>query len=226
MERVKVALIGYGHLGKWHAQKAQALETSEFVAIVEPTSDEQARAKEAYPGLKVVSTVEEIITDIDAALIVTPTSFHFEYLQTLLKNDKHIFCEKPLCQTIAEVKELEPLLKDKVYQVGHSERCHLVWDEIVPRIGDDKSRKTIRINRFAPFKGRATDVDVVSDLMIHDIDLLLYLLKSRPVKISATGHKIRTDNWDHVTAHFILENGDEAIIVSGRNHAYEERSFE
>lgn len=226
MSKVRVALIGYGHLGKWHAQKANQLESSELVAIVEPYEQNQKAAKEAYPNVKVVSDIKEILSDIDTALIVTPTSLHFEMLKILLKNDKNIFCEKPVCSNYAEVKELESLLGNKVIQVGHSERCHEIWPEFIHCMKEITSKKCIKIDRFAPFKGRATDVDVVSDLMIHDLDLLLYLFNQKPIKLKSIGHKIRTDKWDHVTSHFTFENGDEAIITSGRNHVREVRQVE
>ncbi|MBD66720.1 MAG: hypothetical protein CME62_16045 [Halobacteriovoraceae bacterium] len=226
MEKVKVALIGYGHLGKWHAQKADQLENSELVAIVESFPQNQQAAKEAHPNVKVVEDLNEVINEIDAALIVTPTSLHFDIAKDLLKANKHIFCEKPLCSSLQQAQELSQYKKDVKLQVGHSERCHAAWEELRPTFTELPANKMIRLQRFAPFKGRATDVDVVQDLMIHDIDLLLYLFPHKIKSVRALGQKIRTANWDHVTAHFYFENGDEAMIVSGRNHVKEERSLE
>ena len=97
MKKVRVAVLGYGHLGKWHCQKVEAnKEFADFVAIVEkfPAGQEAARAN--HPNVKVVSDISEIINDIDAAIVVTPTSTHFELVTYLLKNDKNVFCEKPL----------------------------------------------------------------------------------------------------------------------------------
>ncbi len=226
MKKVKVALIGYGHLGKWHAQKADQLENSELIAIVEPSEKAQALAKADHPNCRVVSNLSEVINDIDAGIVVTPTTYHYEVVKNLLKSNKHVFCEKPLCSTHSEAKDLEQYINNEVLQVGHSERCHQIWETLVPQVENIKSKKMIKIDRYAPFKGRATDVDVVSDLMIHDLDLMLFLFKQKPVRINSLGHKIRTDKWDHVTSHFFFANGDEAIITSGRNHVKEVRSLE
>jgi predicted dehydrogenase len=226
MSKVNVAVIGYGHLGKWHTQKAHGLDNANLVAIVEAFEPNQKAAKEAYPEVKVVSSINEVMDEIDAAVIVTPTSTHYELVKNLLENGKHVFCEKPLCSTHEQTLDLKNYLKDQTLQVGHSERCHQAWEKLKEKFKTDTSRKTIKITRFAAFKGRATDVDVVQDLMIHDIDLMLYLFGSKPVKVSSIGHKIRTDKWDHVTSHFYLENGDEVIITSGRNHVREVRALE
>ncbi len=226
MDKVNVAVIGYGHLGKWHAQKANELQDANLVAIVEPYEANKKAASEAYPNTKVVDSIDEVMNEIDAAVIVTPTSTHFALTKHLLQNNKHVFCEKPLCSTYEEAVALKEFLGDRVLQVGHSERCHQAWEELHDEFKNLKGRKTIKIDRYAAFKGRATDVDVVQDLMIHDIDLMLYLFGSKPKEVYAHGHKIRTDKWDHATAHFSFENGDEVIITSGRNHVREVRALE
>jgi len=224
MKKVNVAVIGFGHLGRWHTQKAAGLENANLVAIVEPFNKDAA--KEAYPNCQIVDNIKDVINEIDAAIVVTPTSTHFELTKYLLENNKNVFCEKPLCSTYDEVEALRPLIKDQTIQVGHSERCHAAWDKLEDRFNSLKGPKTFKIDRFAPFKGRATDVDVVQDLMIHDIDLMLYVLKMRPISVEAVGHKIRTDKWDHVTATFKFEDGSMAIITSGRNHIKEVRALE
>jgi predicted dehydrogenase len=224
MEQVRVAIIGHGHLGRWHTQKASQLADCKLVAIVEPHNQEAIRA--SYPEVKVVSDISQVLDEIDAAVIVTPTSTHFELTKLLLENKKHVFCEKPLCSTVEQVEALRPLLGEQKLQVGHSERCHQAWDSVKQYLSQIDTPKTIKINRFAPFKGRATDVDVVQDLMIHDIDLMLFLTGSQPSQLSSQGFKIRTDKWDHVTSHFFLENNDQVIITSGRNHVIETRELE
>lgn len=225
--KTKVGVIGYGHLGRWHTQKADSLENCELVAIVEPSTENVKKAQEAYPNVKVVQKLDEVINEIDAAVVVTPTSFHFDVVKTLLENKKHIFCEKPLCSNSEETKSLEKLVDENLtLQVGHSERCHEAWEILSPKLREVKGPSTVKIDRYAPFKGRATDVDVVQDLMIHDIDLILFTLQKRPVSLSAVGHKIRTDKWDHVTCTMNFEDGSCAIVTSGRNHVQEVRAFE
>lgn len=229
MKKVKVAVLGYGHLGKWHCQKVEAnSEVAEFVAIVEkfPAGQEAARAN--HPNVKVVSDLSEVINEIDAAFVVTPTSTHFELVSALLKNNKNVFCEKPLCSNDAEAKQLEALAKDKkvVLQVGHSERFHEAWEKLKDKFQNLPTPFSIRINRSAPFKGRATDVDVVQDLAIHDLDLILHLFKQKPEKVAASGYKIRTQNWDHASIYLSMQEGCEAHVVIGRNSVKEMRDLE
>lgn len=229
MNKVKVAVLGYGHLGKWHCQKVEAnSEVAEFIAIVEKFPAGQEAARKNHPNVKVVSDLSDVINEIDAAFVVTPTSTHFELVSTLLKNNKHVFCEKPLCSDDNEAKKLKELASDKkvVLQVGHSERFHEAWDKLKNRFQNLSAPYSIRINRSAPFKGRATDVDVVQDLAIHDLDLILFLFKQKPVQVAASGYKIRTNNWDHASVYLSMEEGCEAHIVIGRNSVKEMRDLE
>ena len=229
MKKVKVAVIGYGHLGKWHCQKVEAhAESAEFVAIVEKFPQGQEAARAAHPQVKVVPDITEVIDQIDAAVVVTPTSTHFQLVSYLLAKGKHVFCEKPLCSNDEEGLKLKSMASDTnlVLQIGHSERFHEAWEKIRPRFQALRPPYTIRINRVAPFKGRATDVDVVQDLAIHDLDLMLHLFKQRPLEITASGIKIRTTKWDHATIKVTMEDQCEAIIVVGRNAVKEMRDLE
>lgn len=229
MKKVRVAVIGYGHLGKWHCQKVEAQkEVAELVAIVEKFQPNKETALKNHPQVRIENEIVSIIDEIDAAFVVTPTSTHFEIVKILLENHKHVFCEKPLCSNDAEAEELRKIAasKDVIIQIGHSERFHEAWEKLHETFQNIQSPLTIRMNRIAPFKGRATDVDVVQDLAIHDLDLLFYLFKDKPLKISASGHKIRTNNWDHVNIHVTMENKSEAYIVVGRNAVKEVRDLE
>jgi predicted dehydrogenase len=229
MKKVRVAVLGYGHLGKWHCQKVEAhSEVAEFVAIVEKFPAGQDAAKANHPGVKVVSDIKAVIGEIDAAFVVTPTSTHFELVSFLLENNKHVFCEKPVCSNDQEALALKKIAQDKkvVLQVGHSERFHEAWDKLRDSFQKLSPPYTIRINRSAPFKGRATDVDVIQDLAIHDLDLVLHLFKQRPQSISAHGYKIRTTNWDHATINVAMEDNCQALIVVGRNSVKEQRDLE
>ena len=227
--KVNVALIGCGFLGKWHLDKAMALnDLCVLRFVVEPNKNAWPTLLEKYPNLKIVSTLDEIINDIDAAIVATPTSLHYSLVKQLLEKNKHVFCEKPLTSKYSESLEIQNLsFKTKrVVQVGHSERFHEVWD-FKDKFSDFFSGDaTIRMNRLAPFKGRATDVDVVQDLMIHDLDLLVHLFNEKPKKVRAIGHKIRTDKWDYVSAQFFFRHGKDAFITVGRNHIKEVRDLE
>lgn len=229
MKKVRVAVLGYGHLGKWHCQKVEAhKDVAEFVAIVEKFPAGQEAAKASHPEVRIVSDIKEVINDIDAAFVVTPTSTHFELVKYLLENNKHVFCEKPVCSNDAEASMLKEIASGKnvVLQVGHSERFHEAWEKLREKFEKLKAPYTIRINRYAPFKGRATDVDVVQDLGIHDLDLLMFLFKAKPVSVSAHGYKIRTDKWDHASIDVQMENGCSAHVVVGRNATREVRDLE
>lgn len=231
MDKIRVAVLGCGYLGKWHVEKVLAHPSSELVAIVEGHEAGKKNAEELFPNIKVVMSVDEILSEIDAALIVTPTSFHFELVDKLVKSGKHVFCEKPLTDSYEDAQKLGQIerLENQVVQVGHSERFHPVWKilkehEDLSAFFDDKA--CIAIDRYAPFKGRATDVDVVSDLMIHDLDLLWFLFKERPTEISAAGHKINTKKWDHATAVVKFPSGRRAILTCGRSHVEEQRKVQ
>jgi predicted dehydrogenase len=228
MNTLKVAIIGFGHLGRWHAQKAIAFQGEENVIIVEATEAGRQRAKDAHANVKIVSDINEVINEIDAGFIVTPTSFHFEVAKQLLNASKHVFCEKPVTSTSKEAYELKEIAASKniIFQVGHSERFHQAWDMQEEYKEFLEGKAHIELKRVAPFKGRATDVDVVQDLMIHDLDLLLYLFKERPTSVTSTGFKIRTKLWDYVSSRFTFASGRFAQITVGRNNTEEIRSLD
>lgn len=228
-KKIRVAVLGYGHLGKWHCQKVEAhKEVADFVAIVEKFPAGQESAKTNHPNVKVVGDIKDVLNEIDAAFVVTPTSTHFELVKYLLENNKHVFCEKPLCSNDQEAQGLRKVAEGKnlVLQVGHSERFHEAWEKLRDKFQNLPTPYTVRINRSAPFKGRATDVDVVQDLAIHDLDLLLYLFKQKPQTITAHGYKIRTQNWDHAVIQAQMESNCSASIVIGRNSVKEMRDLE
>lgn len=229
MEKIKVAIIGYGHLGKWHAKKAESFpEIAELKYIVEkfPVAAEAARI--AHPNVQVVDDISKAIHDIDAVFVVTPTSFHYELVEYLLKNNKHVFCEKPLTETTIQSLRLKELLKEKdlVLQVGHSERFHQAWERKENYKQFFIPPAHITLKRVAPFKGRATDVDVVQDLMIHDLDLLVYLFGETPISVESVGFKMRTTRFDYVSSNFKFKSGHRATITVGRNQTKEVRELE
>ncbi|MBT7611200.1 MAG: Gfo/Idh/MocA family oxidoreductase [Bacteriovoracaceae bacterium] len=228
MENIRVAIIGYGFLGKWHAEKASNLKNVELVAIVDSFEQSQIKATKKFPHVKIASVIKDVINDIDAAIVVTPTSTHFELVKYLLENNKHVFCEKPLTSTLKDSETIQKLLenKDIVLQVGHSERFHEVWENEELYASFLTAPCSVKTSRYAPFKGRATDVDVVQDLMIHDLDLIMMLLKEKPTKITSIGFKSLTKNWDHVESLLQFHNGNQANIIVGRNSVEEVRVIE
>jgi predicted dehydrogenase len=229
MAKIKTAVIGYGHLGKWHAQKAEAFpEEAELKYIVEKFPAGQEAAAIAHPKAQIVDDISKCIDDIDAAFVVTPTSFHFELVDYLLKSNKHVFCEKPVTETAVQAEKLRDQLqkKDLVLQVGHSERFHQAWERKKEFMKFFEAPAHITLKRVAPFKGRATDVDVVQDLMIHDLDLLVYLFGETPVSVESIGFKMRTNRYDYVSSNFKFKSGHRATITVGRNQTKEVRELE
>lgn len=229
MHPLKVAVLGYGYLGKWHCQKVEACTGVVLHAIVEKFPANAEAAKLAHPHAKIVEDLDQVINEIDAAIVVTPTSTHHQLVKKLLLLNKHVFCEKPLCFTLAEAEEILQLAKNNtsVLQVGHSERFHEAWEILEKDFADYlKSPFTMRISRYAAFKGRATDVDVISDVMIHDLDLMIFLTKKKPLSVRATGNINKTSKWDHVLAYFELPGNSSCSILSSRNHTREVRELE
>lgn len=229
MSKLRVAVVGYGHLGKWHAQKAEAFpELAELKFIVEKYPASIEAAKMAHPKVQVVDDISKIVNDIDAAFVVTPTSLHFELVEYLLKNNKHVFCEKPITETTEQALKLQELLMGKniILQVGHSERFHQAWERKENYKQFFTPPAHITLKRVAPFKGRATDVDVVQDLMIHDLDLLVYLFGQTPTSVESIGFKMRTNRYDYVSSNFKFKDGSRATITVGRNQTKEVRELE
>ena len=148
-----------------------------------------------------------------------------------LEQGKHVFCEKPLCPSFVQAEELCRLAQAKareglVVQVGHSERFHHGWELLADSPVATERERFIRLDRLAPFTGRGADVDVVQDLMSHDLDIVLHIFGEKPSRLKATGFKIQTSQWDAVTCHFVFESGSEAIATADRAHSLVRRSVD
>ncbi len=230
MSKVNIALIGHGFLGKWHLEKALSSSYVNRVIIIESDFKTREKISETYTKIDVFELLDECLNLFDAALVVTPTSTHFEISKKLLLHGKHVFCEKPLAMNSLEAKELTTLAKKnkRILQVGHSERCHDIFKKLLSsELRAYFSNPTqVTFKRIAPFKGRALDVGVVEDLSIHDIDLLSYLFDERPSSYQSFGKKWMTDNWDHVEASGKLKAGGEVCFIASRYAVKEEREIE
>ena len=234
MAKIKVAVIGYGQMGRWHTSKVAASAVAELAAVVE--TDPSASAQAAQARWPVVAELKEVLAHIDAAIIATPASTHYVIARELLAAHKHVFCEKPVTLTVAEAQTLQNMaskVPGLVFQVGHSERWAEIWEWFTPAGGPPgwpgaamlRVPGTWYFKRLAPFSGRGSDTDVVADLMIHDIDLMLWHLAALPQEVVATGHKIRTAQWDHVTAGFKFASGHQVWIMAGRHWPSKERGL-
>jgi predicted dehydrogenase len=211
---VKVGVIGVGYLGQHHARIYSEIEGAELVAVVDIDSQKASALAEKY-CCKAYADYREILPEVDALSIVTPTTAHYKIALTCLQAGKDMLIEKPITATVKEADELidEAEKRDCIIQVGHLER----YNPAILAAADFFSEPLfIESERLSPFLGRATDVDVTLDLMIHDIDIMLSLI-AMPVKnIRAVGAKVLTDKIDVAKAWLEFENGCIALATVGR----------
>lgn len=229
---MKVALIGYGYLGQWHAEKLAQNKNINFYAIVEQDVSKHGLIKEKYPQQLIVADFEKILDVIQAVIIVTPTVTHFNLVKKCLQQKNiHIFCEKPLAHDFNHCAELLNLQKklntSVILQVGQSERCHQAWEILgMPVLKPATPLALIRFERVSPFKGRATDVSVVEDVMIHDLDLATFLFQAQFHRCSAWGVKSKSTTWDTVIVQMETKDHLKFEFMSSRDAQYETRKLD
>jgi predicted dehydrogenase len=214
MNKLRIAVIGVGHLGKIHARLLRGVEDVELVGIVDPV--EAARTAVAA-DLQVPAFADhrELLDKIDAAIIATPTRFHHNVAAELLESGIHVLIEKPLTPGVADAKNLISLSEQNslVLQVGHVERFNPAFVAAQQHIADPKY---IEVFRTAPYTCRSMDVGVVLDLMIHDLDLVLALTKSEVVAVEALGSAVFGPNEDWAQARMTFQNGCIANLTASR----------
>ena len=222
-QSLKVAVVGVGHLGKWHADKYAAAADCELLAVVD-TNIENARDIAQKHGAEAYSDYRDIIPLVDAISLVVPTSLHYKIAREFLEAGIHCLIEKPITESIAEAETLIEIARVNklVLQVGHIERFNSVMIGIVERL--DKPR-FLESTRLAPFTTRATDVSVILDLMIHDIDIILDLIESPIRRISASGISVLSDTIDIANARIEFENHCVANVTASRISRKRERKL-
>lgn len=211
---LKFGVVGAGHLGKIHIKILKAADFAELVGFYDASEEVRKKVEEEY-GVKAYDDLDELIHAVDAVDIVTPTITHFEIAQQAMRNFKHVFIEKPLTQTLEESKKLIGLATEanvKV-QVGHVERFNPAFMEVRGELNDPMFIETHRLAQFNP---RGTDVSVVLDLMIHDIDVILSVVNSNVKNISASGVAVVSDTPDIANARIEFDNGCVANITASR----------
>lgn len=211
---LKVGVIGAGHLGKFHLNNWKEIEGVQLVGFCDTDDANAAAVSEKY-NLTRYTDVEALIDDCDAVDIVTPTLFHYQICEAAIKKGRHVFVEKPLAHTMDEARNLVKLAKEAniKFQVGHVERFN-------PAFLSLKEYKLqpmfIEVHRLAQFNPRGTDVSVILDLMIHDIDIILSLVKSNVNYISANGVAVMSDTPDIANVRIEFDNGCVANLTSSR----------
>lgn len=211
---LKIGVFGAGHLGKIHIQQWKEIEGIEIVGFYDPNDENAASAIDQY-GVKRYSESNSLLQLCDAVDIVSNTTHHFEIAKAALLLGKHIFVEKPFTNTLEEAQELIKLIKEANVkcQVGHVER----FNPALLALGDMKIQPMfIETHRLATFNPRGTDVSVILDLMIHDIDIVLHLVKSPVKRISASGVAVLSETPDIANARIEFDNGCVANLTSSR----------
>ncbi len=211
---LKVGVFGVGHLGKFHINNWLEIEDVSIIGFYDP-DDNTANFVQEKHDLTRYDSVQSLIDDCDIADVAAPTTLHFELCSMALKSGKHVFVEKPLANSMQEAKELVKLAKEanvKV-QVGHVERFNPAFLSLE---GYELDPLFIEVHRLAQFNPRGTDVSVILDLMIHDIDIILKLVKSNVNNISANGVAVMSDTPDIANVRIEFDNGCVANLTSSR----------
>jgi len=211
---LKTAVIGVGYLGRFHAQKFASLPESELIGVVD-INPEQGQKVSDELDVPFYLNFEEVINKVDAVSIAVPTVHHYKSAKTFLANGVHVLLEKPFAETIEEAEELAQLSSDSnaILQIGHLERFNPVFVEFQQLIHQPKFIENIRI---APFPKRGTDVDVILDLMIHDIDLVLAAVGEFPENVEGIGVKFVTSSSDLAKARLRFPSGCIADLTASR----------
>jgi predicted dehydrogenase len=214
MKALRVGVVGVGHIGKNHARLYAETEAADFTAIYDTDPENAAQIAQQY-NVRAASSLEEFADLIDAASVATPTNSHFEIARPLLEKGKHLLIEKPIADQTAQASQLAELALQRklVLQVGHVERFNPVLSALEARLTHPRF---IEAHRLSPFPNRSTDIGVVLDLMIHDLEIILHLVRAPVQTIDAVGVPVLSRREDIANARIRFENGCVANITSSR----------
>lgn len=219
MKRVRVGVVGTGKMGYFHCTKLKQMKNVNFIGIYDPDTERAKNISKTFQ-VKAYNTYFDLLSDIDAVIIAAPTPFHFSLVEEAIINNKHVFVEKPITTTLEEADKIKELLKNRniKFQVGHIERFNPAIQRVYQYIQQDEII-IIEAKRLA-YSDRIKDTDVILDVMIHDIDIILSLIKSPIKRISAEGVRIRDNvKYDTVSAMILFENGIVAnLLASNISH--------
>jgi len=223
MKKIRAAVVGVGYLGRFHAQKYARMADCELTAVVDP--DAQARdAVAAELGTRALADHRTLLGEVDAVSVVTPTQAHFAIARELLESGAHVLVEKPITETPEEARELIRIAHDRgrVLQVGHLERFNSTILAAEPYL---EAPRFIECHRLAPYRERGTDVNVVLDLMIHDIDIIQTIVGAPIEAIDAVGAPVFSDEIDIANARIRFTNGCVANATASRVSLRTERKL-
>lgn len=219
-KKLRIGVAGAGHFGRYHALKVAASDRAMLAGVSDPDTD-RARAVGWEAGTEAV-TLEALIAGCDALIVAAPAEVHFAIATQALTAGRHVLVEKPIAATLAQADALGALARDKnlVLQVGHLERFSAAYRALSGRMGRPLY---IEATRIAPFKPRGTDVSVILDLMIHDLDLILALVDSPIDSVDAVGAAVASAHEDIANARIRFDSGAVATITASRISARTER---
>jgi predicted dehydrogenase len=211
---LKIGVFGVGHLGKFHLNSWKEIKNAELVGFYDPSDVAAQEVTEKYQLARFLDA-DRLMDAVDVVDIVAPTNFHHELCKMAIRKGKHVFVEKPLANTMDEARELVKLVKESniKFQVGHVERFNPAFLAVQHL---DLNPMFIEVHRLAQFNPRGTEVSVILDLMIHDIDIILTLVKSEVKSISASGVAVMTDTPDIANVRIEFNNGCVANLTSSR----------
>jgi predicted dehydrogenase len=214
MEKLSIGVIGVGHLGKLHAKMFKQIENCELVGVFDANTQQAKSVAEEF-GISDFNSIDELLSKVKAVSIAATTSAHYELARKCFEKNIHVFIEKPITTTIKQAEELVDLSKKKnlKLQVGHIERFNPGLISLESYISEPRFIQTDRLSQFNP---RGTDVAVVLDLMIHDIDIILSLIHSNVKQIDANGVAVVSDHIDIANARIQFENGAVANVTASR----------
>ena len=213
-QRMKVGVAGVGHMGKEHARIYSELQEVELVGVHDSSPD-TARKIAAKCKTRAFGSLEEMVDAVDAASIVTPTSTHLAIAEPFLRKGKHVLVEKPIAMDTEEARKLVDLAEKHGAKlaVGHVERFNPVLVALEERLGRPRF---IEAHRLSPYPGRSTDIGVVMDLMIHDLEIILHLVRSPVTSVDAVGIPVLSKGEDIANARIRFANGCVANLTTSR----------
>lgn len=211
---LKAGVLGAGHLGKIHLRLLQESKKFELVGFFDPFTENAEKVAKEF-GYKLFGSIEELIAAVEVIDIVTPTLSHFECAKKAIEKGRHIFIEKPITKTVLEAEAIKTLASQFHVQgqVGHVERFNPAFTAVKDKIG---TPMFIETHRLAEFNPRGTDVPVVLDLMIHDIDIILSVVNSKVKNVHASGISVISETPDIANARIEFENGCVANLTASR----------
>jgi predicted dehydrogenase len=223
MQKIRAAVIGVGYLGRFHAQKYAQAEDCELVAVVDARAEART-AVAAELATRALSDYRELLGGVDVVSVVTPTPLHFAISRDFLMNGAHVLVEKPITETAAEARELIGVAAraGRILQVGHLERFNAAILAAEPYL---KSPRFFECHRLAPYRERGTDVNVVLDLMIHDIDIVQTIVDAPITSIDAIGTPVFSGEIDIANARIRFANGCVANATASRVSLKTERKL-